>query len=125
MRSFTSYKNQGESFLLLDSPHSKSLIYTPNVFPTPGCPPPNSILQNLFLSISANVNVITFGNKAYYAIGYNGLQQYYDYETGLHVKSIGVISEAYDYYYEFNNVTDDDIIRPDTTGAVISYSDEI
>ena len=114
----TYYKNGTETFWFINRENRKSLIYANFLQPLPQCHKPNGIFQNLYLATFADVRVETFAFKTYYVLHQDGIQCYYDFETGLLLKEIVGINSSADYYYEFGNVTDDDIARPDTTGAV-------
>lgn len=113
----THYQNQNDKFILLEDSSKLILTAPPLLFPC--CSEPNSILQNLYLAVFADVKI----TPSCYIIQQGHTIRYYDFETGLLLESINGMYEYFDYYYEFGSVQDSDLARPDTSGAVYA-SDE-
>lgn len=88
----------------------------------------DSILEFVFQAITSQITTVNCNGKDCYKIDTLGTTRYIEKSTGL---TIRVLNEAtsfntHDYskaessvgdiFYEFNNVTDEDFLEPDTTG---------
>ena len=88
----------------------------------------NGFLANLQYAFIIGIDATYCNGKQCYIIKGNGYERYIDKETGLAVREISKSSKNYsrdndmvvDYKYEFDVVKDNDIQKPDISGAIIN-----
>lgn len=109
------YKSEEEAFILIDDSNGKRIKYD-NIedvnFPY------DSVVyfskDEIPFLLFSSFQKINLGEKKCYMVRYKNTEQFIDVETGLLIKYINNNNnETTDYYYEFGNVEDSDIVKPD------------
>ena len=75
-------------------------------------------MANLQYAFSVDVESADCKGKECYVIKGDNYQRYLDKETGLVVRTIES-DQVTDFEFIFNEVKDTDIVKPDTTGAMM------
>lgn len=115
----TCYERDNEKINLLKSGNLKiksdnisDIHVTPQVYTS-------TFFSNLQNSFIIDIESVTLNSKKCYVVKSKSYDRFIEKETGLLLKEIDYANATVtDYSYEFGNVEDDDIIRPDTTGYI-------
>ena len=114
------YKSPSESFSLVDNGDSKVMHKSTFIEINPVYFTGNSFIENLYLAITTDIQKVKLHGKECYLIKEGDNEKFIDMETGLAIKMIdNNNNRTIDYTYEFNNVTEKDVNRPETTGYTL------
>ena len=125
------YKKGDEKINLSEVGDKKYILNNENMIGTKVNPitfTTNGFLANLQYAFIIGIDATYCNGKQCYIIKGNGYERYIDKETGLAVREISKSSKNYsrdndmvvDYKYEFDVVKDNDIQKPDISGAIIN-----
>lgn len=79
-----------------------------------------SFIQRIIFSFTMGIHKVRIQEKDCYLINDSGSQCYIDSETGMVIKvTHPSVNTTFDYYYECDGMTDEDVKKPDTTGYKI------
>ena len=114
------YKSSEEKFVLTDDGETKTMKELGDVFINPISFTSDLFLENIWLAMTTSLEKITLQGQECYMIRDGDMEKFINPDTGLAIKLVdNVVNRTSDYYYEFGNVTDEDVARPDTTGYVV------
>lgn len=115
------YKSGEEKIGLVDNGENKVLVNMGDIIINPVSFTGESLLENLFMAITTNIDKVKLNGKECYLIRENNTEKFIDVNTGLAIKMIdNENNRTIDYKYEFGNVKDTDVAKPDTTGYTIN-----
>ena len=121
IRKIVSYQKGDERISLLETDGKKYIldantIVGGNILPLTYLS--NGFMANLQYAFSVDVESADCKGKECYVIKGDNYQRYLDKETGLVVRTIES-DQVTDFEFIFNEVKDTDIVKPDTTGAMM------
>jgi uncharacterized protein YxeA len=123
-RSLTIYKKDGEEIGIIQSGEEKIAlldgnlvggdVQVANTLSVVG----DNVMQKILFAISSRITTDDYNSTECYLIELDDWKLWVDKETGLIIREIngGIVSER---FYEFDNVGDEDIIKPDISDCKI------
>lgn len=110
------YKSREEKFSLTDNGETKEYQEIGDISVKPTFFTSNKFFENLFMAFTTSVDKVEIKGKECYIVRNDNTEKFIDVNTGLAIKMIDNESNlTADYKYEFGIVTDEDVLRPDTT----------
>lgn len=114
------YKSGEERFSVIDNGETKIYKKIGDISVRPVAFASEFFLENLFTAITTNISKVELNGNKCYLIRDGNTEKFIDVNTGLAIKIIDNADNiTVDYKYEFDNVKDSDVARPDTTGYTI------
>lgn len=115
------YKSGEESFSLIDYGETKVFKEGGDISVQPISFTSDLFLGNLYTAITTSIDKIELNGKECYLIRDGNTEKFIDVNTGLAIKMIdNQNNRTVDYKYEYGVVKDTDIVKPDTTGYIIT-----
>lgn len=115
------YKADDECFSLIDNGETKVMKKMGDILIQPVSFTSDMFFENLFMAITTSVDKVKIEDKECYIVRDDNTEKFIDINTGLAIKMIdNQNNRTVDYEYEFGNVKDTDVLRPDTTGYIMN-----
>ena len=114
------YTSGEETFSLYDNGTTKICRKGGEIFINPVSFTSNFFLVNVYNAIFSSINKVNLNGKECYIVRDQDTEKFIDKDTGIAIKMIdNTNNRTTDYYYEYGNVKDEDVERPDITGYTI------
>lgn len=114
------YTSGEETFSLYDNGTTKICRKGGEISINPVSFTSNFFLVNVYNAIFSNINKVNLNGKECYIVRDKDTEKFIDKDTGIAIKMIdNTNNRTTDYYYEYGNVKDEDVERPDITGYTI------
>lgn len=108
------YKNGDEKVCLIDNGKTKTITEMGDIVLKPVSFTSDIFVVNLYTSLFTKVEKIKLNEIECYIVKDGNTEKFIDAKTGLAIKQIdNANNRTIDYYYEFGNVDDKDIVKPD------------
>lgn len=114
------YKSEDETFSLYDNGTVKVCQIGGDISINPVSFTSDFFLVNVYNAMFSSINKVKLNGKECYIIRDKDTEKFIDTETGIAIKMIdNTNNRTTDYYYEYGNVKDEDVAKPDTTGYIV------